>query len=124
MSFCMMNNCTVETIPASADATALLSPCSLALSVLALDGASIYAAIAGLVPAKYCLFRLLLAIFSGVCAAFYRRLADLAESPIFHRPIFANGYDVYFGAYFRSDYLHVRFAVQATGIFLARQFAS
>ena len=32
----MMNNCTVEIIPASADAMALLSaPCSLALSVLA-----------------------------------------------------------------------------------------
>ena len=88
------------------------------------NGASIYAAIAGLAPAKCRLFHLLLAIFSGVCAAFYRRLADLAESPIFHRPIFANGYDVYFGAYFRSDYLHVRFAVQATGIFLARRFAS
>lgn len=117
----MINNCTVETIPASADATALLSaPCSLALSVLAPGGA----AIAGLVPAKCHLFHLLLAIFSGVCAAFYRRLADLAESPIFHRPIFANGYDVYFGAYFRSDYLHARFAVQATGIFLARRFAS
>ena len=51
-------------------------------------------------------------------------VADLAESPIFHRPIFANGYDVYFGAYFRSDYLHARFAVQATGIFLVRRFAS
>ncbi|EEF13850.1 hypothetical protein CAMRE0001_0393 [Campylobacter rectus RM3267] len=63
MSFCMINNCTVEIIPASADATALLSPCSLALSVLALDGASIYAAIAGLASAKYRLFHLLLAIF-------------------------------------------------------------
>lgn len=60
----MMNNCTVEIIPASADATTLLSaPCSLALSVLALGGASIYAAIAGLASAKYRLFRLLLAIF-------------------------------------------------------------
>ena len=59
----MINNCTVEIIPASADATALLSPCSLALSVLALDGASIYAAIAGLASAKYRLFHLLLAIF-------------------------------------------------------------
>lgn len=55
----MMNNCTVEIIPASADATTLLSPCSLALSVLALGGA----AIAGLAPAKCRLFRLLLAIF-------------------------------------------------------------
>ena len=64
MSFCMMNNCTVEIIPASADATTLLSaPCSLALSVLALGGAAIYAAIAGLDSAKYRLFYLLLAIF-------------------------------------------------------------
>lgn len=64
MSFCMMNNCTVEIIPASADATALLAAfSSLALSVSALDGASIYAAIAGLAPAKCRLFRLLLAIF-------------------------------------------------------------
>lgn len=56
----MINNCTVETIPASADATALLSaPCSLALSVLAPGGA----AIAGLAPAKCRLFHLLLAIF-------------------------------------------------------------
>lgn len=36
MSFCMMNNCTVEIIPASADATALLAAfSSLALSVSA-----------------------------------------------------------------------------------------
>ena len=72
----MINNCKAEIIPASADATALLAAfSSLALSVsafgevlscdaiLALDGASIYAAIAGLAPAKCRLFRLLLAIF-------------------------------------------------------------
>ena len=52
----MMNNCTVEIIPASADATtqADADPPG---------GTSIYAAIAGLAPAKYRLFHLLLAIF-------------------------------------------------------------
>ena len=70
MSFCMINNCTVEIIPASADATALLSPCSLALSVLAFGEVLVLlflapggAAIAGLAPAKCHLFHLLLAIF-------------------------------------------------------------
>lgn len=52
----MMNNCTVETIPASADATAQADADPP-------GGTSIYAAIAGLVPAKCRLFRLLLAIF-------------------------------------------------------------
>ena len=56
MSFCMMNNCTVEIIPASADATAQADADPP-------NGASIYAAIAGLAPAKCRLFRLLLAIF-------------------------------------------------------------
>ena len=67
----MMNNCTVEIIPASADATTLLSaPCSLALSVSVFGEVLVLlflapggAAIAGLAPAKCRLFHLLLAIF-------------------------------------------------------------